>query len=134
MDVVQETAYRSYRALSGLKEPRYFKTWLISIAIRCSIDLLRQRRKVVPLKPEYEEIMTNDRENPDIPLSLSVQEMINQLDEEEKSVIILRFYYDKTFKETSDILKIPLGTAKTILYRALGKLRKQAKEDGWIEP
>ena len=134
MDVVQETAYRSYRALPGIKEPKYFKTWLISIAIRCSIDLLRHRRKVVPLKSEYEEILTDEGEEFDIPLSLSIQDMINRLDEEEKSIIILRFFYDNTIKETSDILEIPLGTAKTILYRALGKLRKQAKEDGWLEP
>jgi len=134
LDVVQETAYRSYRALPGLKEPKYFKTWLISIAIRCSIDLLRHRRKVVPLKREYEEILTDNGEVPDIPLSLSIQDMIDRLNEEVKSVIILRFYYDNTIKDTADLLEIPLGTTKTILYRALGKLRKQAREDGWIEP
>lgn len=134
LDVVQETAYRSYRALPGLKEPDYFKTWLIRIAIRCSIDLLRLRKKVVPFKPEYEELLTVAEEEADIPLSLSVQDMINRLDEEEKSVIILRFYYDHTIKDTADILEIPLGTAKTLLYRALGKLRKRAEEDGWIEP
>ena len=134
LDVVQETAYRSYRALQGLKEPQYFKTWLISIAIRCSIDLLRQRRKVIPFKPEFEEILADEGKVLDIPLSLTIQEMIDRLNEEEKSIIILRFFYDNTIKETADILEIPLGTAKTILYRALGKLRKQAKEDGWIEP
>lgn len=134
LDIVQETAYRSYRALQGLKEPKYFKTWLISIAIRCSIDLLRQRRKVVPLKPEYEELLNDDGKALDIPLSLSLQDMIDRLNEEEKSVIILRFFYDHTIKETADILELPLGTSKTILYRALGKLRKQAREDGWLEP
>ncbi|MFB9328302.1 sigma-70 family RNA polymerase sigma factor [Paenibacillus aurantiacus] len=134
LDVVQETAYRSYRTLSSLKEPSYFKTWLIRIAIRCSVDLLR-KRNVVPIKSHVvESVPTESGNEQDIALSLFVQEMIDGLDEEEKSVIILRFYYDHTIKELADLLEMPLGTAKTVLYRALGKLRRQIKEDDRNEP
>ena len=46
----------------------------------------------------------------------------------EKIVVLLKYYEDYTFKEISEILEIPLGTGKSILYRALEKLKKQAKE------
>ena len=36
LDVVQETAYRSFKSIKDLKEPKYFKTWLIRIAISCA--------------------------------------------------------------------------------------------------
>ena len=49
LDVVQETAYRSFKSIGTLKEPRYFKTWLMRIAISCSLDILRKRKNVVPL-------------------------------------------------------------------------------------
>lgn len=40
LDIVQETAYRSFKSIKDLKEPKYFKTWLIRIAISCAIDIL----------------------------------------------------------------------------------------------
>jgi RNA polymerase sigma-70 factor (ECF subfamily) len=45
LDVVQETAYRSFKSIGNLKEPKYFKTWLIKIAISCALDMLRKQKK-----------------------------------------------------------------------------------------
>jgi RNA polymerase sigma-70 factor (ECF subfamily) len=87
---------------------------------------------VVLLKPEFEEFIGSDDE--DIPLSLSLQELMDTLQEDEKSVILMKFYNDKTLKEISEALEIPLGTAKSVLYRALDKLRKNYKrEAGYYE-
>lgn len=52
LDVVQETAYRSFKAIKSLKEPKYFKTWLLKIAITSALELLRKRKKVVLMKPD----------------------------------------------------------------------------------
>lgn len=132
LDVVQETAYRSFKSIKNLKEPKYFKTWLMRIAISCSIDLLRKQKNVVQLKPEYEEFISGDV-NEDIDLEMTVRDLIERLNEDEKSVIILRFYEGLTIKEVSETLNIPLGTAKTVLYRALDKLRKNLEGDGVYE-
>ncbi|MDQ0090474.1 RNA polymerase sigma-70 factor (ECF subfamily) [Paenibacillus anaericanus] len=132
LDVVQETAYRSFKSITSLKEPKFFKTWLIRIAISCSIDLLRQRKKVVQLKPEYYE-GNKDGEDDNLPLSLSLKDLIDLLDEDEKSVIILKFYHDYTIQQTAEILSIPLGSVKTILYRALKKLRRLTEEGDLYE-
>lgn len=123
LDVIQETAYRSFKSLNSLKKPEYFKTWLTKIVINCAVDLVRKNKKVVQLKPEYEEFMGSNDE--DIPLKLTVHELINILKEDEKGVVILKFYYEYTFKEISEILEIPLGTSKSILYRALKKLKNE---------
>ncbi|WP_400244281.1 sigma-70 family RNA polymerase sigma factor [Niallia sp. JL1B1071] len=132
LDVVQETAYRSFKSIKNLKEPKYFKTWLIRIAISCAIDLLRKQKNVVQMKPEFEEFIIGDV-NEDIDLEMTVRDLIERLNEDEKSVIILRFYEGFTIKEVSETLEIPLGTAKTILYRALDKLRKDLKGVGLYE-
>ncbi|RDW20850.1 RNA polymerase [Oceanobacillus arenosus] len=132
LDVVQETAYRSFKSIKNLKEPKYFKTWLIRISISCSMDLLRKKKKVVYLKPELEGNLSDDI-NEDIDLEVTVRDLIERLNEDEKSVIILRFYEGLTLKEISKTLNIPLGTAKTILYRALDKLRKNLKGDDFYE-
>lgn len=132
LDVVQETAYRSFKTIKNLKEPKYFKTWLTKIAINCSLDFLRKQKKVVQLKPELVENLSGDV-NEDIDQEMTVRDLIECLSEEEKSVVILRFYEGMTFKEVSETLDIPLGTAKTILYRALNKLRNNLKGDGFNE-
>lgn len=126
LDVVQEVAYLSFKKIHTLKQPEYLKTWLMRITINCAINIVKKNRKVVELKPECKEYMDSDNE--DIPLSLSLQDLINTLTVDEKSVVLLGFYQNYTFKEISDALEIPLGTAKSVLYRALGKLRKELKE------
>ncbi|MET3322729.1 UNVERIFIED_ORG: RNA polymerase sigma-70 factor (ECF subfamily) [Peribacillus simplex] len=126
LDVVQEVAYRSFKKIETLKNPEYFKTWLIKIAITCSIDLVRKNKNVVQLKSEYDECISFEDE--DIPLSITLQELLDQLNEVEKSIVILKFYEGYSFKEIADLLNMPIGSAKSVLYRALGKLRKQFKE------
>ncbi|WP_306807383.1 sigma-70 family RNA polymerase sigma factor [Mesobacillus jeotgali] len=128
MDVVQETAYKSFKSIKELKEPKYFKTWLIRIAISCSLDILRKRKNIVPLKPEFEIYSTEDSQA-DLLSEVTLKDLIGKLQEEEKSVILLRFFQGLTLKEIADTLHIPLGTAKTILYRGLGKLRQNIREE-----
>ncbi|MFK3958820.1 sigma-70 family RNA polymerase sigma factor [Guptibacillus hwajinpoensis] len=126
LDVVQEVAYQSFKKIDTLKKPEYFKTWLIKIAINCATNLVRVNNKVVLLKQEYDEFIGTEDE--DIPLSITLQELINTLEEDEKSIVLLRFYHHHTFKEISELLEMPLGTTKTVLYRSLNKLRKGFKE------
>lgn len=125
LDVVQETVYRSFKKIDTLKNPEYFKTWLIKIAINCAIELVRKNKKVIELKPEYEEFIGFEDE--DISLSVTLQDLLEHLNEDEKSIIILRFYQDYSLKEISDLFNMPLGTVKSVLYRALIKLRKKFK-------
>lgn len=132
LDVVQETAYRSFKSVKNVKEMKYFKTWLIKIAIHCSIDLLRKRKNVVQMNTVMMEQIAEDVKE-DIDLEVTIQELIDVLDEDEKSVVILRFYHDATIKEVAEMLDIPLGTAKSVLYRALKKLRKEMKGDTFYE-
>lgn len=131
LDIVQEVAYQSFKKIDTLQKPEYFKTWLTKITINCAINVIKKNQKVIQLKPEFEVMITSEEE--DLSLSLSLQELMNTLQEEEKSVILLKFYHDHTLKEISELLQIPLGTAKSTLYRALNKLRKNFKEVGNYE-
>jgi RNA polymerase sigma-70 factor (ECF subfamily) len=121
LDIVQETAYRSFKSIKTLKHPKYFKTWLTKIAISCSLNLLRQRTKVIQFEPQKVDLLQT--ENEDVTLSIMLDDVIEKLDATEKSIILLRFYQDYTIKDAAEMLELPLGTAKTVLYRALDKLR-----------
>jgi RNA polymerase sigma-70 factor, ECF subfamily len=78
------------------------------------------------MSPEYEDEIIGEV-NEDIELKVTVEDLMEYLNEEEKSVVILRFYEDLTINDISLVLDIPLGTAKTILYRSLARLRKSLR-------
>ncbi|MDZ5472013.1 sigma-70 family RNA polymerase sigma factor [Bacillus sp. 31A1R] len=130
LDVVQETAYRSFSKIGALKQPEYFKTWLLKITINAALDLIRKEKKVVQLVPELIESVSLEE---DMNLSITLKDVMEKLSENEKSIVLLKYYYDHTFIEISNIVDIPLGTVKSILYRALGKLRTHLKEDDICE-
>lgn len=132
LEVVQETAYRSFKNVSSVKEPTYFKTWLLKIAINVSIDLLRKKKIDVRMDEHVKDQLSTDL-NENIDLEITLKELLNHLNESEKSVVALRFYQDLTFSEISNVLDLPLGTVKTILYRALEKLRKNVERGDFNE-
>lgn len=131
LDVVQETAYRSFKKINTLKNPEFFKTWLIKITMSCAVDLLRKQQKVIHLNPKYTDNIRSRDE--DIPLSISLQELIETLNENEKQIVLLKYYYGYKLNEIAEIVESPLGTVKSVLYRGLDKLRKKVRKDDVYE-
>ncbi len=133
LDVVQETACRSFLSIKNLREPKYFKNWAVRIAINCALDEIRKRKKVIsmeslPLKEHLEA-----EEDPDLSLSLSLLDLLKSLPERNKTVIVLRFYHDFTLEMIAEAMGLPLSTVKTILYKSLKKLRVTIGEDLYYE-
>ncbi|MCD5323325.1 MULTISPECIES: sigma-70 family RNA polymerase sigma factor [Pontibacillus] len=122
-DVVQEVAFKSFKNINTLREPDYFKTWIIKIAINCSLDCIKNNKKVVNLDPNYDDFISDGRE--DLSFPISVKDLIDGLNENEKSVVILKYYYEYTFEEIADFMEIPIGTTKSLLYRSLKKLKER---------
>lgn len=125
LDVVQETAYRAFKNIHTLREPRYLKTWLTKIAISCATDLLRKANKVIYLNQDFAEFI--GAEQADVSMSVTIKQILETLDEQEKNIVFLKYYQDFTFKEIAELKDLPLGTVKSVLYRALDKLRVEVK-------
>lgn len=130
LDVMQEVAYRTFKNIKSLQNTEYFKTWLTRITMNCAVDHIRKNSKVVQLDAGYLENVEELSESyeREVLLSASLEELMTVLEPEEKNVILLKYYYEYSFGEMSEILKRPLGTVKSVLYRALKKLRERAEE------
>lgn len=71
LDVVQEAAYQAYKSIHSLRQPEYFMTWFIRIVINCSAEIIRKRKKLVPLNEEILFSLQNPiNTNPDVSLEL----------------------------------------------------------------
>ena len=127
LDVVQEVAYRSFKYIHTVKEPAFFKTWLFRIAINASNDLFKKRTKFELLDDTYSE----DSFQQLFDLKFTLQAVMTYLTPIEKQVVYLKYYEELTFQQISDILQVKLGTVKSILYRALSKLKQALHVEGY---
>jgi len=130
LDVMQEAAFRAFRGIRTLRKPQYAKTWLTRIVINCALDHLRRNAKIVQIGTEQIE---NDARfstafESEALTKLTLEALLNRLDADGKTAVILRYYCGCTFPEMARLLNRPLGSVKTTLYRALDRLRECAKE------
>ncbi|MFJ7746526.1 sigma-70 family RNA polymerase sigma factor [Peribacillus sp. NPDC097295] len=128
LDVVQETAYKSFQAVGQLKNTEYFLTWVTRILIHCSYDLLRKKNREIPMnrmKEKAEEFFHQEE-------SLDLGAAINLLNEQYRTVILLFYYRDLSIHDIAEIMSIPENTVKTYLHRAKRNLRKSLEGAGYL--
>lgn len=111
-DAIQETILTCYEKIDGLKEPKYFQTWLIRILINKCKDIIRAGKR--------ETLLETFPEQGDMCMALKnceFDELMNQL--EDRYRIILLLYYSEGFKirEIAEILELEENTVKTRLVR-----------------
>ena len=116
-DAISQTVLDAWEKRSTLKNPFYFKTWLIRILINNCKDMLRSRERLVCT----EEIPETAAEDPD-PGNLNFGSLMELLDERTRPVMTL--YYAEGYKtsEIAKLLHMPRGTVTSCLKRGREKL------------
>jgi RNA polymerase sigma-70 factor (ECF subfamily) len=119
-DAMQETVVRAYKAIRRLKEPLYFKTWLIRILMNECRRMYKRHQRVIPMADPAEEAAYH----PEWAESLTVIEAVCQLDEELRAIVALYYLEDMPLKEVAQLLDLPEGTVKSRLARSREKLAR----------
>ena len=121
LEIISEATYKGFINLGKLENPEFFDTWMSRIIINCAYDLLKKQNKYELSEPddslpaEPEPLSIDDR--------LDLYQALDTLPPAEKSLIILKYFEDRSFREIASILNIPESTVKTRLYRVIGKLK-----------
>lgn len=118
-DAIQEAVLKAYRSIRSLREPKYFKTWLIRILINECRTLLRKKKKTVP----FAELQHTPTESDDYG-HIEMIDIVNHLEEDLQVVVTLFYIEDLPLKEIAELLDQPVGTIKSRLYRARWTLAK----------
>ena len=128
-EAAQEAFVRAWRYASAF-DPRRgaVAAWLLTIARNVSIDML-PTRPVDPIDPEVLvalEGQTRDTEEDGPFLETEVvREVLAELPENQRRVVILAVLYGYTAREISEMDAVPLGTVKTRIRTAMMKLRRE---------
>ncbi|MFI3212352.1 MAG: sigma-70 family RNA polymerase sigma factor [Eubacteriales bacterium] len=123
-DAIQETILKCYEKLITLKEPTYFKTWLIRILINQCIEIQRGQKRY-GAKENLQELLSGEEMIHKQGESEEFKKFIHDM--REKYSIILILYYGKELKiyEIAKILGISENTVKTRLARGRKEYKKQ---------
>ena len=125
-DTGQETFIRFYQNLRQFRGDSSVATYLTRIAMNLSLNKLKKKRKMQsrfrkPLENFEQTIADPDFKSYDNTKEL-IQQALDQLKPEFRSVIVLRFFQEYSIREISEVLKIPQGTVLSRLARAQKKL------------
>ena len=123
MDIVQDVTYKALKNERKLRQPEYLTTWLYRVTVNASLDFLRRHKRESAGVPLPEDGRTDDY------LRLDLFEQLDQLDPKSRTVVVLRFFEDRTLQQIAEITGESLNTVKTRLYRALHTLKIRL-EDG----
>lgn len=135
LDAVQETFLRLYQKAGLFRPGHSFQGWLLQMAKNISIDSYRRnqkkRREWETSKP-LEEIPlaagdgASDSAASDLRSAFS--RGVEKLAERQKMVFVMRHYNELQFNEISEAMRISVGTAKSLHFKAVRNLRK------WLAP
>lgn len=135
VDILQQAMIQAFERIESLKEPSYFKTWMIRIVINCSKTYLAKMKKLEVTDPlelvDVQSVSHTYKEE-----ELDLWDALQSLEEKYKTVLLLRFYQDYTVPEVAAILEMPLGTVKTNIRRGLIQLKQKLKGvylDEWLQ-
>lgn len=118
-DALQESIYIAYNKINSLKDKSAFEFWLTKILIHESYRLYNKRKNYVDIS-DCEGIFISPMDESD----LLFFDMISHLKKNDQTIIILRFYNEFSLEVISKMLKLPLSTVKSRLYRALKKIEE----------
>ena len=102
-------------------------TWIFTIARNKKIDFLRKNSKINFKEEDIRDFLYQDREIDLIEeneAKKQIERINNELDEQQKIMIKMNFFENKSHKKIADELEIPLGTVKSRIRLILKKMQK----------
>jgi RNA polymerase sigma-70 factor (ECF subfamily) len=134
-DLSQEVFVRAYAALGSFRGEARLSSWLYRITLNIYLDqhaTQRDRYGVAAGKEEGRRAHEPPDTNPGpyettaaTILQNHVTHALAHLSPRERSVFVLRHYHDHSLKEIAQILEVRTGTVKSLLFRAVHKLRHE---------
>jgi len=122
-DALQDSLIAIVKGVRKLKDYRKFHAWIYQVTRNKCLDIIRKNQKYnndsnldsIP-EPMAEE---NDRDT-----ERDMMSMINQLPHKHKNIIHLFYYEGFSIIEISNILYMPAGTIKSLLFDARTQLKQ----------
>lgn len=136
LDIAQEVYIKIFNNISKFDTKMPFHPWFRTIAVNTCLNFKRaQRYDSVSINSgneddkALEEVIAAPRdvesEVLDNELGRLIRENMECLKPKHRMVLILRYYEGLSYEEIAAVLRVPLGTVKTYIYRARNILKEK---------
>ena len=105
-------------------EKSKFITWSFTIARNKKIDFYRKNKKSDVNEEDIRDFLYEDNKSDDYELESTIKKITKELDENQKKLIKMSFFEQKSHKNIAAELEIPLGTVKSRIRASLNKMQK----------
>ncbi len=148
-EITQDVFLQAYNKLSTLKDPNKFGRWLYVITKQfCTKWLQKERPTMQSLdatdiatleKSDFAHYITEEREKEaNEQYKEIVDDLLQKLPDNQRSVVILYYLHEMTYKAISKLLDVPINTIKSRINRARQRLKEEelmiCETLGSIEP
>ena len=142
-DVFQDTFIKVIKTLKtrGYNEEGKFLPWVMRIASNLVVDYFRHNKKM-PFQRETEEYsifnfmadtgLSIENKLIENQVEFDIQRIVEELPEDQKEVVKMRFYDDLSFKEISEITGVSINTSLGRMRYAVINMRKIIEKNNII--
>ena len=127
-DVVQDVYFEAWKSFHRFESGTNCRAWLFKILFHCVNHHRRKWFRFPMLKETEEFIEANLTYTPPVPEHLTDEEILAAVDRipaDYRAVVLLVDVEEFAYKETAEILGIPIGTVMSRLSRGRKMLREQ---------
>lgn len=145
LDLTQEVFLNCFRKIGSFKGDSALSTWLYRITVNTaknrwkyqqSRGMNKMQSLETPVSSEDEERIKQFPDAQPTPRKVasdreameSLEEHLQDLNEEHRQVLVLRYIEELSYEEIADILRLSLGTVKSRIHRARAELRDRMHE------
>lgn len=122
-DAAQESLVRAWRDLPSLRDPDRFDAWLYRVLVRACQDEASRARRLPTAELAVEPAATLNDSAAAMAERDAIGAGLRRLSLEQRTVLVLRYYLDLSYDEMAVALRVPVGTVKSRVSRALPALR-----------
>ena len=128
-DAVQEAFLRAWRDIRSLRDVELWPAWFRRITVRAALDQARRRNRVREVDLDLAADVPGLEPSVHPADRLELIAAFDRLAPDDRAILALRFFADLELPAVAAALGIPLGTAKSRLHRAVGRLRAQMRQE-----
>ena len=129
-DQVQEAFLSAWKGIGSFRTGRPLKPWLVRILVNKVLSYRRANSKtIISLDTDPVADPAGDDPAEDIERRDQLQRVLRSLSEEQRQVVLLRYFTGLSLAETSAALGRRQGTVKSQAHRALEQLKNLIEDD-----
>ena len=131
-DICQDTFFKAYRSIRSYDGRAKFSTWLYKIGYYQAINFIRRKKKHSEILKKMKPETVPDKKGKDLEMKeigTIIEHITSDIHHNYRVALHLFYKEEKSYNEIASIMKIPLNSVKSLIFRAKELIRNKLIND-----